>query len=743
MGVQKRFLAFLISAFFGLLTGFAATSVLAADDEEENNLMIEEIIVTARKREESLLEIPLSVTAFSAADIESAGLRNVEDVAALTPGFNVATLFGSDQATPVIRGLSTTIGEANVGFFVDGVYTGSRQTMTNLLGGFVERIEVAKGPQSALFGRNTFGGAVNYVTRQPSEEFEGEVEAILGSDGRQALRATIGGPMGGSGFYYRLAAMSDEFDGYYDNELTGEELDERETTGALGAIEYKGENLNIALNVVVSEVDNGDNPMRFEENNDIFASFQGLPPDYQMFTGEVPAHKDGFAMTQGGLEREQLFSSLKIEYDFGSTLFTSITGYNDFSHDRMVDSDYTANDYHYTTSYTDVREISQEFRLTSANDSNVRWMVGVFAYSLEDDIDSTASYTGFLLPIFGGTHSVSNQETDSLAIFGSLDWDFADDWTLGVSARYGNEEKSVSVVDTPLPAGAPGTYDNEDDWNAFLPRVSLDWQFSDDHMTYASWAYSEKAGGFNIVTVTGGVLPEERTYDPESSNNYEIGLKSTLADGRVQTTVAAYYIKWKDQIVRAIGGAGALLNDNAGKTTSKGIEFEMMAQLSENWDLRAGLSYNDSQYDEYFFAILAAIGMDPDLSGSDLQYTPDWTANVSLGYTLPMSNGWDWFNRLDASYADKQTIVQTANAYVGSANRVNFRTGFGNGKWTLTAWVYNLFEPNTASTGVFTGNPSRLPDLFIFGNREGFPAFSPLVTSPDRRSFGVTAKYSF
>jgi len=749
MGIQNRFLAFLISTFFGLLTGFNATSVLAADadadNEEENNLVIEEIIVTAREREESLLEIPLSVTAFSAADIESAGMRDILDVADLTPGLNVATIFAGDAATPVIRGLSTTIGEPNVGFFVDGVYIGSRLTMTNLLGNFVERIEVTKGPQSALYGRNSFGGAVNYVTRQPSEKFEGEVEGIVGSDGRLALRATIGGPMGDSEFSYRLAAMSDEFDGYYDNELTGDELDDRETRGALGAIAYTGENLNITFNVLYSEVDDGDSPQRFEENNDFFTSFAGLPPDYQMFTGEVPAHKDGFAMTPGGLEREQVFSSLKIDYDFGSTLFTSITGYNDFSHDRSTDSDYKADDYHYTTAYTDVTELSQEFRLTSDSDSNVRWMVGVYGYNLENDIESRAAYTGFLLGIFGGLHSLSNQETDSLAIFGSLDWEFSDAWTLGLSARYGNEEKSVNVVDTPLPlgSGVPGTYVNKDDWTSFLPRVSLDWRFSDDHMAYASWAYSEKAGGFNIVTVTGGVLPEERTYDPESSNHYELGLKSTLADGRVQTTVAAYYIKWKDQIVRAIGGAGALLNVNAGETTSKGIEFEMMAQLSENWDLRAGLSYNDSKYDEYFFAILAAIGMDPDLSGAELQYTPDWTGNITLGYTLPMSSGWDWFNRLDAIYTDKQTIVQTANAYVGSANRVNFRTGFGNGKWTLTAWVYNLFEPNTALTGAFTGNPARLPDLFIFGNRTGFPAFQGVVTSPDRRSFGLTAKYSF
>ncbi len=678
-----------------------------------------------------------------AADIESAGLRNAEDVASLTPGFNMAPLFSGDGSTPVIRGLSTTIGEANVGFFVDGVYAGSRQTMSNLLGNFIQRIEVAKGPQSALYGRNTFGGAINYVTRQPSNEFEGEVEASYGSDGKQGLRATMGGPIGGSGFFFRLVVMSDEFDGFYKNELTGGHQDDRDTKGALGTIAFKGENIDVALNVVVSKVDDGDSPLRFEENNDFFFSFAGLPPDFQMFTGEVPAHKDGFAYTPGGVERDQVFTSLKIDWDFGPATFTSITGYNDFSNDRSTDTDYSAREYHYTTANNDVNEFNQEFRLTSNSDSRVRWMAGAYAYSLEDDGESNAAYQGFLLGIFGGLHSQVSQETDTWAIFGSLDWDFTDSLTLSLAARYSNEEKSVKAVDTPLPAGTPGVYENKNDWNSFLPRASLDWRFSDDHMAYISYAYSEKAGGFNIVTVTGNVLPEERSYGPESSDNFEVGLKSTFADGRVQTTFAAYYIKWKDQIVRAVGGAGALLNVNAGKTRSKGFEFELMAQLSERWDLRGGLSYNDSKYDDYFFATLAAIGMDPVLDGNTLQYSPDWTGNISLGYTLPISSGWDWFNRLDANYLDEQTIVQTATAYVGSTSRVNFRTGFSNDNWTFTLWAYNLFEPNTASIGVFTGNPSRLPDLFIFGARQGFPAFSPLVTSPDRASYGVTAKYRF
>ena len=731
-----------------LLCGSFITGTAFSQDENQtaetaDAPVMEEVLVTTRKREESIMEVPIAVTAFTSADIENAGIQNVADVAALTPGFNVAPLFSGDAMTPVIRGLSTTIGEANVGFFVDGVYMGARQTMSNLLGNFIERIEVAKGPQSALYGRNTFGGAINYVTKKPSGSFEGEVEATYGNNNKQALRATLGGPIGDGGLSYRIAAMSDTTDGFYKNELNGKPLDDRDTKSALGSLYWEGESLEVKFNLIYSEVSNGDSPLRFEENNDFFTSFAGLPPDYQMFTGKVPAHKDGFAVTPGGVEREQIFSSVNLDWDLDSMVFTSITGYNDFTHDRATDDDYSANDYHYTTSDNDVNEISQEFRLTSMNDGNFQWMVGGYYYSLDNDTLVNSAYTGWLLPIFGGINSDISEGTDSLAVFGSVDWNFTDTLALNISARYGNEEKSVNVTDTDLKSGASGTYVNKDDWNSFQPRVSLNWQFSDEHMAYASWAYAEKAGGFNVVTITGGVLPDERTYDPESSNNYEVGVKSSWADGRVQTTAAAYYIDWTDQIVRAIGAGGAILNTNAGESSSKGVEFEMMTQLSDYVDLRMGLSYNDAEYEEYFFAILGAIGMNPVLDGQPLQYTPDWTGNISLGFTQPLSSGWEFFVRGYASYTDEQTIVQTGNAMVPSTTRLNVRAGWRNDNWDVTLWAENLFEPNDALTGVFTGNPSRLPDLFIFGARQGFPAFSPLVTSPDRMQVGLTVKYSF
>ena len=739
--MNKKKLSLILSSSFlcSMAGGMAASPALGADA-----LALEEVIVTARKRAESLQEIPMAITAFTAADIQDAGIRSIQDVASLTAGFNMAPLFGGDAATPVIRGLSTTIGEPNVGFFIDGVYTGSRLTMNRLLGNFVERIEVAKGPQSALFGRNAFGGAVNYVTRRPGQEFEGEVEATFGSDGKQEFRATIGGPIGNSGFGYRLGLLSDEFDGYFKNELTGGDLDSRDTKGALGSLSWSGGSLTADFNLMYSEEDHGDLANRQLENNDFFGSFRGLPPANQIWVGNLPSFDDGYAVTPGGLEREQVFSSLKVDWDFGAATLTSITGYNDFSHTRATDDDYSALEIHATLTDNDVTELSQEFRLTGNTQNSLQWMIGVYYYDLSDDINLTSKYDDsipFVHPLLASTNTITDQTTEDMAVFGSLDWFITDELTLGFSGRYGKEEKDVDVLNTDTNTGAQGTFSADDDWTSFQPRVSLDWQFSDYHMAYASYAFAEKSGGFNVVTVTGSILPEERFYDPETSDNYEIGIKSTFADGRVQTTLAAYYIKWEDQIVRAIGETGAVLNTNVGESTSAGIEFEVQAQLSEHWDLGMGISYNEAEYDDYFFAILGEIGLDPQLKGTTLQYTPDWTANMSLGYTLPVFGDWEWVSRFDVDYIDDQTAVQSGQAIIEGVTKMNLRTSLRNDHWMLTLWSYNLTDEKYTASGVFQRDPATVPNVFFQGG--GFSAFNALVTAGEPLSYGATIQYSF
>jgi len=729
-----------------ILAAFGATSVNAqSSNETDSSVALEEVTVYARKRAESMQDVPIAITAFGLAEIEAAGIRDVVDVAALTPGFNIATLFSGDGSTPVIRGMSTTIGEPNVGFFVDGIYMGSRQTMTAILGNFVQSIEIAKGPQSALYGRNTFGGAVNYVTRQPSEDFEGEAEVQYGSDGRQVVRAMFGGPFGDSNFSYRLGAMYDSFDGFYTNELTGGSLDARETKGALGSILWQGENADVTFNVVIDQTDNGDSPLQWVENNNYFGSAFGLPPDFQLFTGQLPDITDGYANTPGGLERDQVFSSLNINWELGNMIFTSITGYNDFDHTRAIDDDYEARDIHFVTTTSSVTELSQEFRLTSDSDGPFTWMAGIYGYSREETIVGDSRYQGFLFGIFGGGLNNNQLDTDNIAAFGSFGWDITDALTITLSGRYGQEDKSVDVTDTPLvPPGSAGVnYKDNDSWTAFLPRLDVAWRLNDDHMAYFSYAQSAKSGGFNTVTVGGAIAPDERTYEPENSDNYEIGLKSTFSDGRLATNIAAYYVNWTDQIVRALGATGVVLNENAGETTSKGIEAELLGQLTDKLNVRLGVAYNDIKYDEYIFGALAGLGIDPDLAGKTLQYSPEWTANISVGYVQPVGAEWEWFTRLDYDYQDEMTAVQTADAFTGSSDRLNINTGFGNDNWRITLWAYNLLENETATSGVYLPNPSMAPDVFVFGSRPGFQVFQGLVTGPQLRSYGLTLKYDF
>ncbi len=167
----------------------------------------------------------------------------------------------------------------------------------------------------------------------------------------------------------------------------------------------------------------------------------------------------------------------------------------------------------------------------------------------------------------------------------------------------------------------------------------------------------------------------------------------------------------------------------------------MQAQVTRRLDLGMGISYNDAQYDEYVFAILEEIGANPDLSGKTLQYAPDWTANLSLGYTVPVFGDWEWVSRFDVDYIDDQSAVQTAQAVVEGVTKMNLRTSLRNEQWSLTLWSYNLTDEKYNSSGVFQRDPSIVPDVFFQG--KGFAAFNALVSAGDPRSYGATVKYRF
>jgi len=708
---------------------------------------IEEVIVTVTKREETTLDIPIAVTAFTAADIEAAGIRNIEDLALLAPGFTFTPIFGGDFSVPVIRGMSTSIGEPNVGFFVDGIYQSSRSTMTSLLGNFIERVEIAKGPQSVLYGRNTLSGAINYVTRKPADEFEARLEATAGSDGNYELAATASGALVPGQLHYRAAASWSELDGYFRNRLSGKHLDDRSSRNYFGSLVYSpAESLSVDFRVMFEDTDDGDDPLKYMENNAAF-----LPPlnDFQMFRGELPGpDTKALAVTPGFKKREHLNLALKIAWDLGPVTVTSITGFNDLAFRRAVDSDYEARSIRYERRDLNQEEFSQELRAQSDGLGPLHWMVGMYLYFLDADTDVRDEFVGLAAALAGLPNAPSlftrtREETDEYSLFGQIGFDFTRNLNVTFGARWFIEEKSARATDEFIASGVTQTFDDKLRFDEFTPQLNVKWRFHESHMLYGSLARSVKAGGFNVITTTGRILPDERTFDPEDSWHQELGLKSRWFDDRLETSVAGYKIQWDDQIVRALGQTFAVLNANAAKTSVQGVELEFTARPTDDLLLRGGVAFTDSRFDRYNFGALAQLGLNPILDDTELQWVSEWTANLSAQHVYRSVFGAvDWVTRIDVAYQDEQSTIQTADAVLPDRVTVNLRAGLDADNWSLTVWVDNLLDDDAPVAGVFTPNRAVLFDV-VNGLRPGNQIFQGLVTAQNPRAWGVTARYRF
>ncbi len=727
----------------------------SAEDQETKNRTTSkadetkgEVVVVVRKREENVMDVGVSMSVFSSDDIEAAAVADINDITNLTPGFTMAPLFGTGTAVPVIRGLSTSIGEPNVGFFIDGIYQSSRAQMEAMLGSNIARIEIAKGPQSALFGRNTFGGAVNFITKKPGREREGEIKLGYGNYNQQDFRINFSTPINDSNdirFWYNHIAR----DGYYTNALTGKDLDDRQTD-VLGFSLFGGEEegFNYQLTFGADRARDGDDAVHIVQNNDAFGPPLGFPlPDFQLYTGDVPTFdKDGdYAVTPGHHDRDNKTSSLKLNWDLGGMSLTAITGYNNLSQNYLVDDDYTAIRISQTATIVHQNEFSQEIRLQSEDESTFQWTAGLYYYKLNTDSDVNQQYQDnfFFVPSLGGLDSIIHENTKSIAGFGSAAWSLGEAWKMILSGRYFSEKKSANTLDTNLLAQTTSTFDDSKTFNKFTPRLDIEYHLQDGDLVYGSVARAVKAGGFNTISIAGAISENDRTYDPESSMNYELGYKGSFMDDQIKFTSALFYIKWKDQIVRALGDTGQILNVNAAQTTSKGFEMELNSQLSDNLNINLGLAYTDATFDKYTFGALAGLGVNPVLDGVQLQFVSKWQYNATLDYQGgQVFEDFNWFTRFDVGYQSSQGIVQTSTPRAPARTLANLSLGVSNLNWKVQFWVKNLFKDDASLSGVFQpGRKSRA--LAFTGQAPGWQVFQGLVNAPNPRTYGVSLYYNF
>lgn len=630
--------------------GSASNNAQAADTTA--NLAwsgLEEVVVTATRRSERLQDVPISVTALGAADLDRTGATRSLDIAFSIPNVAMLSFGGATQFTNVsIRGI-----QERASVYVDDVLIGHRSGY-NASFIDVDRVEVLRGPQGTLFGRNSIAGAINIITHQPEENLEMRGDLTLGSYDLRQARGLLSGPLVGDKLFGSISAVYRERDGY----------DRIRSTGGRGNDEYSmGARIKLrllateALEATLSaEVDyDNPHPYYFDVLKDVSPTATRAAVDGDPFDRVVDA-----GPRQNQSPRRVHTVSLRADYGLSNGLTaTSITGARWSFGNNQYDPDFGPADARYVHQPQHYQNFSQELRLASSQDRRLAWLLG--AYYFHDRLDSVTNiYTGpdFLAqpPLTLGQLFASGQSTvssfdtfsrqwpsvDSKALFGSVTYRFTDTLSATAGVRYTREDLELAVASDSTPAGfASRPYERfaktEDNVS---PALSIKYNFDPDVMMYGTVSRGWQSGGFNTAPtiVIGG-----REFEPEKATNYEIGLKSMWLDRRIMLNGAVFYMDYTNLQRGQFFVAGSSLvqtTTNAAKASVQGVELEFAARASEGLQLGARLGYQDAKYDAYPNApVQTETGgvAQVDLSGDPLPMAPKYTAALDAQYTHTLS----------------------------------------------------------------------------------------------------------
>jgi iron complex outermembrane recepter protein len=680
------------------LTTLSASLSAPAAAQGGPGLVLEEITVTARKVEESLQDAPVTVTAFTASALEAAGLRNISDISNYTPGLYFQKDQGRRFDRPVLRGMSNILGVNNVANFIDGAYVGGSIQSTEIQN--LERVEVIKGPQSALFGRSTFAGAINYISRRPSNEFTGKFDASVADHEEYEAGGFVSGPIIPDTLLFYAAARYYEKGGEWKN-YDGRSIGGEESQGASLALTFNAtEALRFRARVSYDEA-NDEAPPNVLQSRFLNNCFLTTPPtsNTPAFCGELVGgaiELDLDRLTDPGINAETLRGNLQFDWDLQGWSLAGVVGYSDYEEERQFDADFqrflggTPAGQTHRLDENLSKEYSYELRLSSPQDNRLRGLIGVFyldaeqGAGIDDPFTWRRSYpieqnfqAGLRTPQIPGIRNVDNQ-----AAFGSLAYDFTDRLTVTGELRVAREEiEQVSPTRTQTA-----------EFDATLPRVIVDFKLNEDVLLYAIGAKGNKPGGFN-----GNVnLPVAlQSYDEEEAWNYELGAKTTLLDGRAIFNAAAYFIDWEGQQLtnnfQPPVGTPLSFITNVGDVETYGIELDTRFQVTERLSVDALYSYVRTEYVDGGTPEVTALNGRPQsnsIVGNEVPRSPQHQFGASINWRQPAFNDLEFVARLDANYRSKSFVQVDNLQWVGAREPVNKnpRVESARGPWSTRAW---------------------------------------------------------
>ncbi|MCY3817714.1 MAG: TonB-dependent receptor [Gammaproteobacteria bacterium] len=724
----------------GLLAAGSVLLVSAALAQQDAG-EIEEVVVTARKQEERIQDVPLTITAFTAAEITERGLSDVMDVSQFTPGFSFEKLnrYGvqGGGSRPVIRGQSQILGGANASIFVDGVLY--NDSVLSFPFDIVERVEVIKGPQAALFGRATFAGAINLITKTGTNEPENKLSLRVAEHEEGEINFLSRGPIAEDTAFYMAHVRYYTYGGFYRNTLDNQLVGDEESINVNLSLELRpSDTFTARLNLGYGKDDDGAAAVTLQDRtyNNCF-----LEIARQYYCGEV-AELDSTEQNLElfgdsiGLDKKAWRASAQLEWDLGGLTVRSNTGY--FNADVLYgyDVDITSNSTALGGTFnriavSDRREWSTELLINTDLESATRLLGGVYLYQSRRDFREDR--------LNGRTVDQGEARTDNWAVFGSVARDFSETVTGTLELRYASDKIGN---DNP---GARATLPLiENTFKSWSPRVTLDWKYADDRMVYGTVAVGNKPGFINANPL---LDPALRFAEEEDSWNVEVGTKNTLNDGRTTLNVAVYFIDWTKQQLTTTG----LLSDgrpvsyvtNAGETEAKGLELEVAHIFNEQ--LTAGLGYalNDATFVEFdeFREQAVFTGGDPSVAGNQTPNASKHMANVFARYEWPVGANTAYI-RMDYSYASRKYAQIFNHAHSGDQNLINLKLGLDVDQWELGLFVRNLTDDRTPTTVIrFVDFKNILPR----GDSARTSGFVRAFQYPmaDPRQIGFTATYVF
>ncbi len=730
-----------------------AIQVYAAEDDsklsDEKTVMaqtrqdklLEVITVTAQKRREKLSEVPISMSNFSTESIAQTGVQQLKDISQYIPNFTMSE--GTDFTSKVsIRGVganSRNIGfDTRVGVYLDGVYLGQSPALNQALLD-LERIEVLRGPQGTLFGKNTVAGAVNLISAKPSDEFSGAINTSFGNFNAREVSALVNIPLS-STLFSKISVSKQQRDGFTKNLITNNKINELDDESYRAQLFYVAEAGNFAANL----------------------SFDGLKGDRLSYTGEAVtdsfglalpiAQTDDFEVSMGvdpHEKRDIKGSSLTLDWDLDNEFsIKSISAYRESEIHYRNDVDYSALDFLQINYSDEYKQLSQEIQLISPDKGDFKYVAGLYYYD-QEALSMRIAQPGSLGYLLGVSDAVTTEgtvDTLSYAFFMNGSYQLDEAWKLGFGFRYSREDKEVDWnIDGsgggPAFGLATGSVLDERSDNHLSPTINLSYAFNSDINGYVKYSNGYKSGGYNLDFVSVNALSSGVEFAKETVDSYEIGLKGNVLNRRLTFSLAGFQTYYDDYQVNQfmdLGDGGTAISiRNAAEVETKGLEAEVTFTPNERWQVMASLGLLDGEFSDF----PGGATRGGDASGKTIPGISDVSLSVGIQYYHPLpSIGAELLTRLDYSYrSDYYDTVDNVKTHtlqngenvpfgwVDDLSIVNGRIALLNdeGTWDVALWGKNLTDESylSATTQDFLRTVTQY---------RGMP-----------RTFGIEVNYNF